>query len=222
MENKPVIETNVVKPSLSYFENEVENRLLSHMDEYAMDTKIREIEEYLNSNHGFGKTEAEKDALYGKAQELWNQYAQILREVNFTFYLNKKQYQYMIELLRDKLEYDVNTLFLAIDLTNMLGEWRDVGYGKEEKEVRGYLADATEVTFIYHLISKHKVRGLTHASYRFAEILTKIGAISKIIAYYDTAAKNLKKDIELWTASFDGIEVEGKDWGKQEMAQISL
>ncbi|NBP59033.1 hypothetical protein EBU71_21290, partial [bacterium] len=68
--------------------------------------------------------------------------------------------------------------------------------------------------------AKHKVKGLQHGSYRFAEILRKIGAISKIIAYYDTAAKNLSKDIQNWVASFeDGIAIDGKDWGKDTLGK---
>ena len=113
------------------------------------------------------------------------------------------------------MEYDVNTIFLAIELTEMLGEWKNTGSAKDDKSVQGYISDATEITYIYHLIAKHKVKGLKNASYRFAEVLKRIGNISKVIAYYDTHAKNLSKDIQDWVASFeDGVFIEGKDWGK--------
>jgi len=222
MDQQQVIETNVVKPPLSHFENEQENRLITFIDEVQLDNKIREIEDFMNNNHGRGKTEFEKDDLYTKAKELWEQYATILRDVKFTFYLNRKQYQYLTDLLIEKLEYDVNTVFLAIELTNMLGNWKSTGYAKDDDTIRGYTTDATEITYMYHLIAKHKVKGLTNNSYRFAEILRKIGHISKIIAYYDTSAKNLSKDIQNWVASFeDGIQVEGKDWGKDQNKQLT-
>jgi hypothetical protein len=48
------------------------------------------------------------------AKELWGKYAEILRDVHYTFYLNRKQYQFLVELLRDKMEYDVNTIFFTI------------------------------------------------------------------------------------------------------------
>jgi hypothetical protein len=63
----------------------------------------------------------------------------------------------------------------------MLGEWHEIESSKDDKTVQGYKADPTEVTYIYHLIPKHKVKGLSNSSYRFAEILKRIGTISKII-----------------------------------------
>ena len=137
-----------------------------------------------------------------------------LKNMKYNFYLNRKQYIFLTNLLISKLEYDVNTVFLAIELREMLGEWKDKGTNKDDETVNGYTADATEITYIYHLIAKHKVVGIKHATLRFAEVLTKIGQISKIIAYYDTHAKSLSKDIQMWVASFDDqINVDGKDWG---------
>lgn len=203
MENKPQVETNVVKPSLTIFENETEYRLISLESETSLDSAIDKIEQFIKSNNGTGKTEDEKDMLYYDAKQLWNQYAAILRDVEFTFYLNRKQYQYLTELLRDKLEYDVNTIFLAIELTDMLGQWITEGSAKDDITIKGYKSDATEITYIYHLIAKHKVKGLSNSSYMFAQVLRKIGEISKVINYYDTSAKNLSTDIQKWVASWE-------------------
>jgi hypothetical protein len=210
MENKPQIETNVVKPSLSIFENETEYRLISFESEEKLDSAIAKIEEFIKNNDGTGKTEGEKDMIYYNAKQLWNQYATILRDVEFTFYLNRKQYQYLTELLRDKLEYDVNTIFLAIELTDMLGQWVSEGSAKDDITIKGYKSNATEITYIYHLISKHKVKGLSHSSYMFAQILKKIGEISKVINYYDTSAKNLSTEIQKWVASWESPSVEAE------------
>lgn len=216
LEHKQV-ETNVVKPKLSIFENESEYRLITTDSEYKLDSHIKSIEDFMKNNHGRGKSESEKDELYAKAKLLWGEYAETLKSVDYTFYLNRKQYQFLTDLLGEKLEYDVNTVFLAIDLTNMLGEWLKQGSEKNDNSLKGYNADATEITYIYHLIAKHKVTGLKHSTYRFAEILRKIGDISKIISYYDTHAKNLSKEIQEWVATFeDGVSVEGKDFGKEE------
>ena len=214
--SQQVIETNVVKPELSFTEKEQEYRLITFQTEQLLDEKIKEIEDFMKNNHGRGKSETEKDDLYTSAKNIWEQYAEILRDVHFTFYLNRKQYQFLTDLLIEKMEYDVNTVFLAIELTDMLGEWKNIGASKDDNSLQGYTTDATEITYIYHLISKHKVKGLSNSSYRFAEVLRRIGHISKIIAYYDTAAKNLSKDIQNWVASFEpNLEIEGKDWGKE-------
>ena len=218
---KQVLETNVVKPSLSIFENEKEHRLITVETEVNLDSKIADIENFMNNNTGKGKTEEEKDQLYADVKELWNKYAETLRDVHYTFYLNRKQYQFLTDLLLEGLEYDVNTIFLAIELTEMLGEWKNTGSSKDDKSVQGYVADATETTYIYHLISKHKIKGLKNASYRFAEVLKRIGMISKVIAYYDTLAKSLSKDIQDWVASFeDGVSIDGKPWGLDTLTPV--
>lgn len=199
------IETMVVKPPMSIMEQEVEHRIISNFDEVALDEAIQNIEQFMVDNIGYGMPEEEKDRLYAEAKVLWNKYAEILRNVKFTFYLNRKQYQFLTELLRDKLEYDVNTIFLAIELTNMLGSWHMSGTNRDDSTLKGYSSDATEITYMYHLISKHKVKGLTNSTYLFAEVLRRIGEISKVINYYDNAAKQLSTDIQNWVAAFEDV-----------------
>ncbi len=207
---KQKIETNVIKPKLSIKIGDVEYRLISHQSEEALDKKIEIIETFMANNHGFGKEEEYKDELYANAKDLWDAYAAELRDTKYTFYLNRKQYMFLTDLLTKSLEYDVNTIFLAIELSNMLGTWhkstKDSKFS-DDVDVKSFTADATEITYIYHLIAKHKVKGLTETSYTFADVLRKIGDISKIISYYDTSAKNLATDIQKWVASFEPEEV---------------
>ena len=205
-ENKKLIETATVKPKLTIFENETEYRLIGIEDEVNLDRLIFQIEEYMKNNKGYGESDNTKDILYADAQGLWNEYAKILRDVRFTFYINRKQYQYLTELLRDKLEYDVNTVFIAIELTDMLGTWVSEGTNKDDTTLKGYRANATEMTYMYHLISKHKVKGLGYSTYTFADILRRIGELSKIINYYDNHAKQLSTDIQNWVASWEDPE----------------
>ena len=74
-----------------------------------------------------GKSEEEKDQLYTTAKEIWGDLAQVLKNTKYTFYLNRKQYHFLKDLLEEKLEYDVNTVFVAIELYNMLGQWKESG-----------------------------------------------------------------------------------------------
>jgi hypothetical protein len=201
--SKNQVETNVVKPKLSVFNQEIEYRLISTEVEEQLDSKIDDVENFMKNNIGLGTSDENKDKLYTDAKVLWNNYAGVLRDVEYTFFLNRKQYQFLTGLLLEKLEYDVNTIFLAIELTNMLGNWKDGGKHKDDEDFKGFTSDATEVTYMYHLIAKHKVKGLTKDAYLFAEVLKKIGDISKIINYYDTSAKNMSKEIQEWVASFE-------------------
>ena len=109
----------------------------------------------------------------------------------------------LTDLIIKKLEYDVNTLFVAIELRDLLLNMKGTKYLNDE-EIKSFLVTPTEITYIYHLISTHKVRGLTKESITFSEVLIRIGEISKIVNYYDTMAKNLKDDITKWALSYAG------------------
>lgn len=206
MSNK--IETNVVKPSLSFVENEVENLILETNWEAQLDSKILEIENYISNNNGKGKTEEEKDELYKNAQTIWREYAAILTETKYNFFLNRRQYKFLTDLIVSKMEYDVNTVFFAIELTNLLAGMKDAKF-TNDTDLIAFPVNATEITYIYHLISKHKVKGLSRDSYTFAEVLRRIGDISKIFNYYDTAGKNSSTDIQNWALTFEeGVSLE--------------
>ena len=202
--SKEKLDTHVIKPQVVLYVGEQEQRLISLADEQELDSKIEEIELFIANNDGVDKSEEVKDTLYGTAIDIWKDYAQHVKNVKFTFYLNRKQYNFITELLLKKIEYDVDTVFLGINLTNMLGQWKNVGAHANDTDVNSYEANGTEITYIYHLIAKFKPKGLDNSAYRFAEILTKIGEVSKVIKYYDTNAQNLTSAITKWVASFDG------------------
>ena len=197
------IQTNVVKPNLSFTYDNQEFLILNREDETALDGKVNEIYDFMTDNlsNGQNGTEEQKDQLYSKAQTLWSEYAELLKSVKYNFYLNQKQYTFLTNLINTKLEYDVNTVFFAIELTETMLNLRDVKYVGEQ--ILPNPVNATEITYIYHLISGHKVKGLTSDAYRFSEILVRIGNISKVFNYYDSLAKTLSSDVQNWVAQFD-------------------
>mgnify|MGYP000237487569 FL=1 len=68
MDNK--IQINTVKPELSFFENETLNRLLDFDKESLLDSKIEDVEKYMENNTGQGLSDQDKDLLYANAQSL--------------------------------------------------------------------------------------------------------------------------------------------------------
>ena len=140
------IETNVVKPEVSFFENETTNTILSMEDEVKLDTQIQLIEDYMKNNTGKGKSEEEKDELYKNAQIMWKDYANLLRNVKYNFHLNRPQWKFLTNLLLTKLEYDVNTVFFAIELTNLLASMKDTKF-TDDNQLQSFQTDATEITY---------------------------------------------------------------------------
>lgn len=199
---KQVLENYVIKPSLVLTYNEIVHRLMPDTNEVSLDNKITDLENFIKFNHGFGQSEEIKDSLYDEAKKKWQSYTQELKDVAFTFHLDKEQHEYLLNLLNNELEYDVNTVFFAIELVKLLGEWNKT-QPELESGLSQYLADATEITYIYHLISKHKVKGINKQTELFTGLLLRIGEISKIVSYYDNHAKSLSKTIQDWVASFE-------------------
>jgi hypothetical protein len=202
------IETNTVKPQLSITNEGVEHLILSLQQESILDSKISDVENYMSSNVGKDKTDEEKDELYKEAQVLWYNFVNSLKEAKYNFFLNRSEHKFLTDLILTKLEYDVNTIFFAIELTNTMGGMKDAKY-VNDKDVVAFPVDATEITYIYHLISKHKIKGLTKDAYTFSKLLLKIGDISKIFNYYEATSKNLSKEIQDWIVTFDsGVDFE--------------
>jgi hypothetical protein len=196
------IETNVVKPEIKFFFDEKEYTIIDSSNENFLDQKIKSVEDLIAKSNGRGKSEEEKDELYKNAQELLKDYVSGLRDTKYNFYLNRIQWKFLTDLIITKLEYDVNTIFFAIELTDLLGSMRSVKFA-DDKELISFPVNATEITYIYHLISKYKLKGLTKDTYTFSEILLTIGGISKLFNYYDGHIKNLSGDIQDWVSSFE-------------------
>ena len=160
----------------------------------------------MKSNTGAGLTDLEKDTLYADSQKVYVEYKKALRDVKFNLYLNRHQYNFLTDVLLKKLEYDVNTVFIAIELTKILGTMEGTKYSNDN-EIKVFEVDATELTYIYHLIQPYKVKGLTKEAYTFSKLLVRIGELSKVINYYDSYAKNLTEEIQKWALTLDGEQV---------------
>lgn len=195
------------KPAVEIKGNENTVRIISEEDEKFLDDKIQEIKEFMSNNDGNGKSEEEKDKLYAQAQELWNELSGTsgrLNFVEFNIVLNKEQYRYLTTLLRDKIEYDVNTIFFVLPLSKFLKEEMvEQGKYENDNEIKGFAISATDMTYMYHILSQHKVKGLKNSTFLFADVIRRIGDISKIINYYENASKDLATEIQDWVACFE-------------------
>ena len=196
------IETSTKKPTTSFSYNEKDYLLIDADSETKLDNLETELLTFMKNNNGKGKTESEKDELYKNAQEIYKNFFETLKSVKYNFYLNKDQHNYLTDLVTNKLEYDVNTVFFAIELKTLFDQLKSSKY-ENTKDLVCQKVNATEITYIYHLISKHTVKGLSKQSFLFAEILMKIGEISKVFNYYETSSKNLSGDIQDWVTCFE-------------------
>lgn len=207
------------KPQVQFTENGKEYLFLNSEYELNLDSIINNLEGYILGNTGKGKSDSEKDELYKNAQEMWKEYRDTLTSVKFNLHLNRAQYNLLTDILVSKLEYDVDTVFVAIEISSALEKMREHKFENDE-EVFPFEVTATELTYIYHLIAKWKVKGLTKSAYTFAEVLMRIANVSKLFNYYDKWAKYLSEFVQDWVASFEeGVSLEGQNLEKTEEVQ---
>lgn len=210
------------KPIINFTDNGKEYLHLSSQQELILDSRIQDIESFMSSNVGKGKSEEEKEELYGKVTQLWKDYATSLKETKYNFYLNKSQWKFLNDLISVKLEYDVNTVFFAIELTELLKEVRNTKI-LNDTDILPLDVDATQITYIYHLIATYKPKGLTKDTYTFSEILLRIGEISKIFNYYNMYSENLSTDVTDWVSAFEeGVTLEQRPIVSEENGQIEF
>ena len=197
------LEVNTVKPEISFSIDGVDVRILDIDSEFRLDSSIDSIRNFMSITNGVGKTDEQKDMDYANAQVMWKSYQQDLRVVNFNFNLDRSQYTLLTDILLKKLEYGVDNIFIAIELTELLASMHGTKYN-DDNQIKSFACNATEITYIYHLIKNFKVKGITKDTYTFSKILLRIGEISKLVSYYDANAKNLTKDIAEWALTLDG------------------
>jgi hypothetical protein len=199
------LEINTVKPEISFSIDGVDMRILDVDSELRLDSNIDSIRNFMLNTNGVGKTDEQKDMDYANAQVMWKSYQQDLRVVKFNFNLDRSQYTLLTDILLKKLEYGVDNIFIAIELTELLASMHGAKYN-DDSQIKSFACNATEITYIYHLIQNYKVKGITKETYTFSKILLRIGEISKLVSYYDANAKNLTKDIADWALTLDGNE----------------
>jgi uncharacterized protein YjaG (DUF416 family) len=176
----------------------------------------------MSSNVGKGKPEHEKEELYKNVTQLWKDYATSLKETKYNFYLNRVQWKFLDELISVRLEYDVNTVFFAIELTELLKEVRNTKL-LNDTDIVALEVDATQITYIYHLIATYKPKGLTKSTYTFSEILLRIGEISKIFNYYNMYSENLSAAVTNWVSAFEeGVTLEQRPSFNEELGEIKF
>jgi len=203
VEDKLGVELLGDKPILK-LDNEGKLRFISEENEEKLDSKIVAIKDFIANNEGKGKSEEEKDRLYKEAQTLYNEALSDLADTQFNLFLNRRMYKYMHDLLTKNMEYNVDTIFFAIDLANTLEGMQELaGQFSDDTGMGSFPFTATDVTYTYHLLKDHTVKGLQKNTFVFAEILRRIADVSKVFKYYDNAIKDTHKEIVDWVTLFD-------------------
>lgn len=191
--------SNVEKPNFSLKVNGEEYRFIKKEDEEYIENCIEDIKNFVKENGGENTSEEEKSEMQKELHTLWeklgNKDKGYLSNIKYGFILNRKEYNLLISLLRDKMEYDINTLFFGLELTNFLGETLEQEKFENDEDPIVFDLSATDMTYLYTVLSKHVCKGLTKTTYTFANIIRRIGDISKVINYYNNISTDLSDNL---------------------------
>lgn len=194
-----------IKPAIKFTDdNNVEFRLMSEEDEKFMDTTLDSVVNYLANNDISTLSDEDAAPKIAEVKDMWRGVGGRdgrLSKTKFQLPLRREEYMMMSDLILKHMEYDVDTLFYAIELRQALSlmatKSEAVKY-KDSKEVITWDFTALDLTYLYHVLSKHKVKGLQKQAYTFAEILMSIAKTSKVFDYYKSEVENVMKMIQEW------------------------
>ena len=226
--NKEELKNIVIseKPDLTFKAKNGENlRILSTEDEKFLEEKYKEIIDFMVDNHSQKHEEEVKNNLYGQLQEMWltvSGKTGKMNDISFNLILYRDEYKYILDLLRNKIEYNVDTVFYGLELEKMIKQMIEEDKFEEEEQAKGFIMTSTDIYYLYHLLSTHTVKGLSRQSYLFAEIIKRIALSSNVFNHYKSKYDNLSKAIQMWVASLDedGIIIGEEDpvynliWGE--------
>jgi hypothetical protein len=148
-------------------------------------------------------SEEDKNKIYGIAEYLFNEYQLKLNHLMFKFYLTNEEKKFLLDLLRNKIEYDQNEVFQMKELMdryiNILDETKTTKEGDEN--LVKTMINVNDVIILYHLVSKYKVKGVNSNFYNYLSLLTKIGERIKLFNAYNVWVQRLSDDFQLWGSS---------------------
>jgi len=181
-------------------------RILSSEDEAFLEEKYKEIIDFMVNNHSQDHEEETKNNLYGQLQGMWYEVSGKkgrLNDISFNLVLYREEYNYLLSLLKNKIEYNVDTIFYGLELENMINQMIEEDKFESDEQAKGFVMTAVDIHYLYHLLSKHTVKGLTKQSRLFAEIIKRIALSSNIFNHYKSKFDSLSKAIQMWVASLD-------------------
>lgn len=149
-------------------------------------------------------SESDKSKLFGLAKHLLTEYTQKLNGLKFNIILTYRQIHFLDNVLTKKLEYDGNDVFTYTELKERY--WKGVQeimtkLNKDDNEQALFEIDITTVTYLHHLISKHKVKGAQEEYYLFRDILYKLNEINSIFECFKVLYERININFTIWTTS---------------------
>ncbi len=187
--------------------------IITEYDKASLEELIANIETMYNTP--VSEVAQERDAQYSKYRELITSYGKTLGEIKYNLLLSRDEYMFLKNLIINKISYDRQNLFVGLLV-------RDNFFYKYDTEknvaktslfvgesiVEAFPLDINEITRISHLTGLHEIQGLDKKADIYANIVKKIGDISKIFEIFNSRGQELSEKGGNWLQGFDKYESE--------------
>jgi hypothetical protein len=154
----------------------------------------------------------EREKQYGEYRELIQKYGSSLGEVKYNLSLNKEEYMFLKALILNGLTYDRQNLFIGLLIRDEFFNTVDTesSYNRtslfKNNNTEIFSLNITEITRISHLTGLHTIKGLDKKADLYADIIRKIGEISKIFEVYNSRGQDLSERGGNWLQGFEVYE----------------
>lgn len=145
-------------------------------------------------------TEEEKDELYKKSTDLWNQYVDFLKDIDYNVELSGEEYHYVRDLILKDLHYNETDIFIAFkfkeQFLDVIDNLHDI---KRDKKQYGIKVKINDLTLLHHLMKNESVKGLDKKALIFRNVITLLGKVYKIFNVWNNESEELSNLIYNWT-----------------------
>jgi hypothetical protein len=156
----------------------------------------------------------EREAQYNVYRDLITSYGKTLGETKYNLLLTKDEFLYLKNLILKRLDYDRQNLFVGLLVRdNFFYKYDSEKNATKtslftENQVEAFPLDINEITRISHLTGLHNIQGLDNKADLFANIIKKIGDISKIFDVYNSRGQELSEQGGNWLQGFEKYDTE--------------
>lgn len=193
----------------------VEHSILPQETEKNVIEVYTELLDYMEKNNvekSASLSDAEKDNLLKEAHKIWNKGASksggVINTSTYNLLLYREEYKYLTDLLLNKLEYNVDTLFTVMEIKDKLKSMMDIAEGfKDNDTLLSFEFTPIELRYLVTVLNTKTVKGLTKESYLLYNIFVSIGALTRVYDTLKIEFDNLSKTVLEWAASL-GYEEE--------------
>ena len=147
-------------------------------------------------------TESTKTRLFGVAKFMLTEYGSKLNNLKFHIKLSYKEIHFLNNVLTRRLDYDGSDIFTYTELRTKYWNGVEEILKKLNKDDDALFdIDITTVTYLNHLIMKHKVKGSNEEYLLFRDILYKLNELTDIFNSFKVLYERINTNFTIWTTS---------------------